>query len=57
MTDKPLHYLDSGVFSGFLNGEAEPDNFDEGTGLLVHERSKAALGQEFTHRNGAIAVS
>lgn len=29
MTDKPLHYLDSGVFSGFLNGEAEPDNFAE----------------------------
>ncbi len=29
MTDKPLHYLDSGVFSGFLNGEAEPENFAE----------------------------
>lgn len=29
MTDKLLHYLDSGVFSGFLNGEAEPDNFAE----------------------------
>ena len=29
MIDKPLHYLDSGVFSGFLNGEAEPKNFAE----------------------------
>jgi predicted nucleic acid-binding protein len=29
VTDKPLHYLDSGVFSGFLNGEAEPENFAE----------------------------
>jgi predicted nucleic acid-binding protein len=29
VTDKPLHYLDSGVFSGFLNGEAEPENFTE----------------------------
>lgn len=29
MTDKPRHYLDSGVFQGFLNGEAEPENFDE----------------------------
>ena len=29
MTDKPLHYLDSCVFSGFLNGEAEPENFLE----------------------------
>ncbi len=29
MADKPLHCLDSGVFSGFLNGEAEPDNFAE----------------------------
>jgi predicted nucleic acid-binding protein len=29
MTDKPKHYLDSGVFSGFLNREAEPDNFLE----------------------------
>lgn len=29
MIDKPLHYLDSCVFSGFLNGEAEPDNFTE----------------------------
>ncbi|MDX2231328.1 MAG: type II toxin-antitoxin system VapC family toxin [Leptolyngbyaceae cyanobacterium bins.349] len=29
MTDIPLHYIDSGVFSGFLNGEAEPENFTE----------------------------
>jgi len=26
---KQLHYIDSGVFSGFLNGEAEPENFNE----------------------------
>lgn len=29
MTDIPLHYIDSGVFAGFLNGEAEPANFTE----------------------------
>ncbi|NET39758.1 MAG: hypothetical protein F6K19_48680 [Cyanothece sp. SIO1E1] len=29
MPDKPLHYLDSGVFSGFLNSETEPENFPE----------------------------
>jgi len=29
LTDKPKHYFDSGVFSGFLNGETEPNNFNE----------------------------
>jgi predicted nucleic acid-binding protein len=29
VTDLPRHYLDSGIFSGFLNGEAEPENFPE----------------------------
>ncbi|MGB0560228.1 MAG: type II toxin-antitoxin system VapC family toxin [Spirulinaceae cyanobacterium] len=29
MANKPFHYLDSGVFSGFLNGQAEPENFIE----------------------------
>lgn len=29
MKDKPFHYLDSGVFQGFLNGQAEPENFIE----------------------------
>lgn len=29
MTEVPLHYLDAGIFSGFLNGQAEPDVFPE----------------------------
>jgi predicted nucleic acid-binding protein len=29
MQDRKFHYLDSGVFSGFLNGEVEPQNFIE----------------------------
>jgi predicted nucleic acid-binding protein len=29
VTNQSIHYLDSGVFSGFLNGEAEPENFAE----------------------------
>jgi predicted nucleic acid-binding protein len=27
--DRNFHYLDSGVFSGFLNGEVEPKNFTQ----------------------------
>jgi predicted nucleic acid-binding protein len=34
VTDKPFHYLDSGVFSGFLNGEAEPENFAECAAMM-----------------------
>lgn len=50
MTDKPLHYLDSGVFSGFLNGRAEPENFAECEAIIraAEEGSIRAYTSAFT---------
>jgi predicted nucleic acid-binding protein len=50
MTDKPLHYLDSGVFSAFLNGAAEPTIFDECNAIIraAEEGSIRALTSAFT---------
>ncbi|NEQ97664.1 MAG: type II toxin-antitoxin system VapC family toxin [Cyanothece sp. SIO2G6] len=50
MTDKPLHYLDSGIFTGFLNGEAEPDNFRECEAIIkaAEEGAIRAFTSTFT---------
>ncbi|WP_199290135.1 type II toxin-antitoxin system VapC family toxin [Leptolyngbya sp. FACHB-36] len=43
MTDRQRHYLDSGVFSGFLNGEAEPENFHECENVIRAAEQKLIL--------------
>lgn len=54
MTERPLHYLDSGVFTGFLNGEAEPGNFTECAAIIRAAEEGLIRAFTFTFTMGEV---